>query len=169
MFPRNSVIASIRDGVFPSPRSAAALPLDHWAAEPEKGTPAKASQMNKIAEDSPPISETSFSSDSVSYYLKLRQQDPPDEQQQNLPPVAPARRLGQLQDSIDVAKLRQFQQHQQPGSDFQQLQLRQVIISRIADACALLECPCCCRYQTKLIHFNRTMKMMKMPTRCRGM
>jgi hypothetical protein len=133
LFPRNSVIASIRDGVFPSPRSAAALPLDHRAAEPEKGTPAKAPLSNKIAEDSPPISETSFSSDSVSYYLKLRQQDPPDEQQHLSPPVArnmePPRRMGQLHDSIDVTKLRQFHQQQQAGSDYQQLQLRQVMNS----------------------------------------
>jgi hypothetical protein len=37
--------------------------------------------------------------------------------------------MGQLHDSIDVTKLRQFHQQQQAGSDYQQLQLRQVMNS----------------------------------------
>jgi hypothetical protein len=129
LFP--SVIASIRDGVFPSPFKVAP---DHEAEGPEKMTPAKNAISGSVAEDSPPVSETSLSSDSVSYYLKLRQLDQRDAdqlQQQPLPSptpltLEPPHRFTQHHESVDVTKLRQFDQHKQSGSVFQKLQLRQV-------------------------------------------
>jgi hypothetical protein len=61
------------------------------------------------------VSETSFSSDSISYYLKLRPQDASQPQQQALPDKAndaPRRRLLQHQDSVKLSQDRLVKQMQ---------------------------------------------------------
>jgi hypothetical protein len=136
-----SVIASIRDGVFPSPRSAHASPRDVRADDAVKDAAALAAKVPfaTINEESPMkyASDTSMSSDSVSYYLKLRKQDAPEsneqqqqQQQQHILSESlgahPKRHLLLHQDSFNLTKERLHVEDRPPPSPRQQLQLRQV-------------------------------------------
>ncbi len=80
-----------------------------------------------MPEESPPISEESRSSDSISYYLNLRK-DPPEQQQQQQQQQStqPQRRTLKHTDSVQLAKARLHHEVQPPHTSQQQLQLRQV-------------------------------------------
>jgi hypothetical protein len=121
--------------VFPSPRSprsAIVTPRDSKADEAGKDTAAAAAKAPSTLghEVSPPISvsDTSFSSDSISYYLKLRKQEHPELQQQqqqqirqSLPAPSSSRPQG------NVSQDRQSHQLKTSPAPRQQLELRQVL------------------------------------------
>ena len=128
--------------MFPSPRSprlATVTARDSKAEEADKdtvATPAKAAST-LAHEVSPPVSDTSFSSDSVSYYLKLRKQEPPEvqklqqqqqqQQQQHIRQPLPAASSSPPQGSANVPQERQVHQSRTSPAPLHQLELRQVL------------------------------------------
>jgi hypothetical protein len=115
-----SVIASIRDGVFPSPRSTKSSPRDANINVLEKVESTSYSHGANVSpiEESPSKSDTSLSSDSVSYHLKLR----PAPQELAHSNESSKHRFISHHDSVNVAKGR-LQREPQPH---QKLGLRQV-------------------------------------------
>ena len=134
------MIASIRDGVFPSPRQVHPSPRDSRADEAavaRTATPPAPVSASNAFEKSSGISETSFSSDSISYYLKLRPQDASQKQQQQQQQQQQHHHQQQQQqqqtppDTVSAEPRRHFLKHQDSMKLSQdrivkQLQLRQV-------------------------------------------
>ncbi len=129
------MIASIRDGVFPSPRQVHPSPRDSRvdeAAVARTATPPAPVSASNAFEKSSGISEASFSSDSISYYLKLRPQDASQKQQQQQQHQQQQQQQQQAPlDTVSAEPRRHFLKHQDSMKLSQdrivkQLQLRQV-------------------------------------------